>query len=375
MLHYWKRIRNLTKSSLTDMKSDEYKNIRRIKPSRIILPMLIGLIVVGYFIKRDVSQMDFSILEFSWYVVLFILISFVLMFFRDLGYVIRLRVLSSGDLSWRKCLRIVLLWEFGSAVAPSAVGGTGIATLFIWKEGLSVGRSTSIVMATSFLDELYFSMIFPIIFILFDNADLFDIEGAETYLNQFFYFALIGYIIKLSWTFFMAYSLFINPKLVGRIVNFLFKFRWLKKWQQKAVKFAADFKHASVDLKIKPFRFWIKAGLATALSWTSRYWVLNFLILALIASLAIDHQEFFIPVAEHFLIFARQLIMWIMMLVMPTPGASGFVETIFLSYMGDFIPVAGFVAVMALVWRLVTYYPYLIIGAIISPRWVNKHFV
>jgi glycosyltransferase 2 family protein len=357
------------------MKSAEQKKIRRIKPSRIILPMVLGLLVVAYFIKRDINTMDFSIIEFSWYAVVFILISFVLMFLRDFGYSIRLRVLSSGDLSWRKCIRIILLWEFGSAVAPTAIGGTGLATYFIWKEGLSIGRSTSIVMATSFLDELYFSLVFPLIFVLFSNADLFEIDGAETYLNQFFYFALIGYVLKLAWTFFMGYSLFINPRLIGKIVNFIFKLRWLKKRRRKAVKFAQDFKHASVDLKGKPFRFWIKAVLATAFSWTSRYWVLNFLIMALIASLTIDHHDFFIPIAEHFLIFARQLIMWIMMLVMPTPGGSGFVETVFLSYMADFIPVVGFVAIMALVWRLVTYYPYLIIGAIISPKWVNKHIV
>jgi hypothetical protein len=66
--------------------------------------------------------------------------------------------------------------------------------------------------------------------------------------------------------------------------------------------------------------------------------------------------------------------MWIMMLVMPTPGGSGFVETIFNSYMAEFVPVAGFVVVMALIWRLVTYYPYLFIGVFMAPAWVNKNF-
>ena len=29
---------------------------------------------------------------------------------------------------------------------------------------------------------------------------------------------------------------------------------------------------------------------------------------------------------------------------------------------------------MALVWRMVSYYPYLFIGAIIFPRWVSQKF-
>ena len=66
--------------------------------------------------------------------------------------------------------------------------------------------------------------------------------------------------------------------------------------------------------------------------------------------------------------------MWILMLVMPTPGDSGFVETVFTSYMADFVPVVGFTVIMALIWRLVTYYPYLLIGAIITPGWLKNNF-
>ena len=92
----------------------------------------------------------------------------------------------------------------------------------------------------------------------------------------------------------------------------------------------------------------------------------------MIASIGININT--ISVHEHFLIFARQLIMWILMLVMPTPGGSGFVETVFTTYMAGFVPVAGFVIFMALIWRLVTYYPYLIIGSIIAPAWLKTNF-
>ena len=121
----------------------------------------------------------------------------------------------------------------------------------------------------------------------------------------------------------------------------------------------------------KPFNFWIKAFLATFFSWSARYWVINFLLLALLSGSNFDAANYIAGFYEHFLIFARQLVMWIMMLVMPTPGGSGFAEAVFSEYMAEFIP-AGFVAIMALMWRLVTYYPYLLMGVLVLPKWVKK---
>jgi uncharacterized membrane protein YbhN (UPF0104 family) len=72
--------------------------------------------------------------------------------------------------------------------------------------------------------------------------------------------------------------------------------------------------------------------------------------------------------------------MWIMQLIAPTPGGSGFAEYIFTRYLGDLIPMndiamAGSVAIaLAFIWRLVSYYPYLILGALIVPKWISDKF-
>jgi RpiB/LacA/LacB family sugar-phosphate isomerase len=345
-----------------------------LKLSKIILPTILGLAIIVWLLIRDFDKLDFSVFHFSVASIGFIFIAFLMIFFRDFGYIIRLRVLSSGQLSWIKCFRIVMLWEFASAITPSAVGGTAIATIFIWKEGLSVGKSTSIVIATSFLDELYFSLMFPLIFILFSRSELFSIGAGNAFTNQFFYFAITGYCIKFTWACLMGYSIFINPGFFAKIVEKLFKIKFLRKWLPTAEKMAKDFEVSNVELKNKSFKFWLNSIISTFLSWTSRYWVLNFLLLAFIFSLGTMSSEYNLSIYEHLLIFARQLIMWIMMLIMPTPGGSGFVETIFTTYMADFVPIAGFIVLMALAWRLITYYPYLIIGAVIAPKWINKNF-
>ena len=107
---------------------------------------------------------------------------------------------------------------------------------------------------------------------------------------------------------------------------------------------------------------------ATFLSWTARYWVANAIIVA-----------FFI-INDHFLIFARQLATWIVMIISPSPGGSGFAELILGRYISDQIPAdpvfAGSIALaIAILWRIISYYPYLIIGALLIPGWIESKFV
>lgn len=154
-----------------------------------------------------------------------------------------------------------------------------------------------------------------------------------------------------------------------KIIINIFKLRFLKKWQSKAEQTGNDIIIASNELKTKPFLFWVKAYLSTILSWSARYWVVNFLLLGLFAGLNLNVNN--ISLYEHFEIFARQLVMWVMMLVLPSPGASGFAEAVFSDYLSVFIPV-GFVGLLALAWRVVSYYPYLFLGVIILPAWIRR---
>ena len=82
----------------------------------------------------------------------------------------------------------------------------------------------------------------------------------------------------------------------------------------------------------------------------------------------------FFSVHDHFMIFARQLVISIILLVSPTPGGSGVAELTFDIFLGEFIPIAGFAIALAFLWRLISYYPYLVIGALLVPQWINDKF-
>lgn len=347
---------------------------KKLSPTKIILPVFIGFLVVGYLFYDEFDANVFATIVFSPLTIVFLIIAFLMMLCRDLGYIIRLRILTDNKLSWKNAIKIILLWEFSSAVTPSAIGGTGIAIFFLYKEGFTFGRSSAMIMATAFLDEFYFLIMFPILTLIVGASDLFTIGGeAFSLTNKYFIFAFTGYLLKVIFDLFVGYGLFINPRGLKWLLLRIFKFSLIRKWRYKMHLAGNDIIYASKEFKSKSFTFWLKMFGATVFSWSGRYWVLNFLILALVFGIPEKADAYLFTFGEHFEIFARQLVMWVMMIVMPTPGGSGASEYIFSDFMQEFIPV-GLVGVMAFTWRMVTYYPYLFIGAFVLPVWVKKKF-
>ncbi len=341
--------------------------MKKIKPRDMIYPIIIGLGVVGYMIYRDFDPELFSYFSFSAETFLWLFAAVVFMAGRDIGYIIRIKILSEGALTWMQAFRVIMLWEFTSAVTPSAVGGTSFAVIYVHKEGISVGKSSAIVLLTSFFDELYFIVMFPLMIAIIGFDTLFDTATHDAITTGIFAIALTGYSLKLAYLGVVSYGLFVNPQGLRWLLLKIFRIKPLRRWYAGAVRTGDDIVTSSYELRKKNVAFWFKTIASTFLSWSSRYLVVNAILLA------------FFSVGDHLLLFARQLVMWIMMLVMPTPGGSGFAEYFFKEYLSDFIPVEpaiklGVAAMIALIWRLITYYPYLAIGAIIFPRWLKRKF-
>ncbi len=350
---------------------DSGKIIKSISPSKIFLPILIGVGVAGYMLFKEYKPGSFDIIQLSMQTVFWLLLSLMLMAFRDIGYMYRIRLLSGNILSWKKSFSIIMLWEFSSAITPSAIGGTGVAVFFLNKEGITIGRSSAIVMVTSFLDELFFIIMFPIIILLVANANVFSFgdftKNVIWYKNQFFIFAIIGYSLKFIYIIILLYGLFINPRGLKFLLLWIFKLPIIRKWRPNANESGTDLINASKEFKNWSAKNWVKAIVATFISWISRYWVANTIILSLFGFHYLNWDK-------NIIIFAKQLIMWIMMLVSPTPGGSGFAEYVFKEFMAGLIPIGTGIAI-AFLWRLISYYPYLLIGSVIVPRWISKHFI
>ncbi len=339
------------------------KIINSLRPSRIIWPILIGLGVSAYLLFRNFDSETFSFVTFTWKAAYYLLLAFVMMAVRDLSYMYRLIVLTNNRLTWKQAFNVIMLWEFSSAVSPSVVGGTGPAIFFLYKEGLSGGRSTAVVLTAIFLDELFFILSIPLVYMFLGNRIFPPDSQSYTEIITAFY---IGYGAILVYTLFLAYALFINPQLFKSVISWIFLFPILTRWRLRARKSANQLIYTSKAIRGKPLKYWIKSMGATIFAWVGRYWVVNFLLLAFI------QQKF--SVLDHLLVLGRQLSMWIILLVSPTPGGSGVAEFVFSDFLGDFIPNESWYAPLAIFWRFISYYPYLVIGVIVLPIWLRKVF-
>ena len=305
----------------------------------------------------------FSFLEFTWRTFYYIFLAFAMMGVRDLAYMYRIIVLTDGQLSWKQAFNVIMLWEFSSAISPSVVGGTGPAIFFLHKEGTSLGKSTAVVLTAILLDELFFIISVPVVYAIY-GSNIFPPESVK--IDEIIIAFYIGYGAILIYTSFLAYALFINPQLFKSLISWIFLFPILIRWRMRARKSANQLIRTSKVIRTKPFSYWAKSALATIFSWTGRYWVVNFMLMAFFS----QRYSF----SDQFLIYGRQLSMWIILLVSPTPGGSGVAEFVFSDFLGDFIPNASWYAPLAIFWRLISYYPYLFIGVIILPIWIKRVF-
>jgi len=333
---------------------------------KILLPTLLGMGVVFYMLWSSLFQEDNGNLEslkeisITWNTVFWFFIALLLMVGRDLGFTIRYRYLTDKLLSWKQSIKVTLLAEFGSAVTPSTIGGSSMAVLFLAKENISVGKSTTMVFITMLLDEMFFVVTFPILllFIPFDSLFL-NISALETSILTLF---IIAYVIKLLLCTCLITGLFFKPQAIKWLLLKIFKIRFLRKWQYAADKVGNDIILSSEEVKGKGISYWFPLIMATILSWCSRYLVVNALFMA------------FFPVEDHLLIFARQFVMWILMVISITPGGSGLTELIFDKYLSVLIIIPGLAPIIIFFWRLLSYYNYLFIGAILVPRWITNSF-
>jgi uncharacterized protein (TIRG00374 family) len=331
------------------------------------IPIIIGVSIAGYLLVQDLDLKSLQAIELNGRVIGMLLLALLFAILRDVGYMFRLRILSEKQISWRNVFDDIMLWEFSSAITPSVVGGSGVAIFILSKEGIAVGRSTAIVMITAFLDELFYVVMVPMLFV-FAGANLFpdsvptmDVMGYTLGIKQVFW---IGYGFMIFLISIIFFGIFISPKGFKKLLELIFKIPFLSKWKKSATETGDEVITTSKELKGKPFTFWIQTFGSTALSWTSRFLVANFLLMAFTV----------LSFSDNVMVLSRQLIMWVIMLISPTPGSAGVAELAFGSFLSDYTPV-GLAIVLAVLWRLFTYYPYLFIGAFILPNWIQRVYL
>lgn len=326
---------------------------------RVLVPVAIGLCVVVWLFYREFDPEVWHTVHFTNRVIWGIALAWVFMLGSDFGYSWRFRVLTDKELRWGPAVRVCMMCEFTSAITPSTVGGSSLGMIFLHREGVNLGRATTLTMTTLFLDELFFVLSCPLIVAFVPSKELFGFGHSQFEIGIRWVFWCV-YALILLWTVVLFVGIIVKPHAIRKALVWLFGFRLLRRWQPTVISLGDSMVATSKDLRHRSAGWWIEAFAATTVSWISRYLVVNALFLG------------FVPSADQLVVFGRQFVVWAILMFSPTPGGSGVSEWLFTEYYGDMLQNAGIALIIALFWRIITYYVYLIIGVCIVPSWLKK---
>lgn len=332
---------------------------------RTVLPLTLGIGVGVWLYKRDVDPATLRSIVFDWHTVFGLFLAAVFVFGRDFGLAWRFHTLVEPELSWKRAFRTDIMCAFTSAITPSVVGGSALAVFYLNREGIKVGRATSLTLTTLFLDELFFVIFCPVIVLLIPLDDLFGSpafgdSGERLFLGGVEIVFWLVYAGICIWTAILYMAIIARPEATRRILVTAARSRVLRRWEDRLTAVADNMVETSRWVKGRGQKWWMRVFGGTVLSWFSRYFVVNAIFWA------------FIPEVSPLLVFARQFVVWVVLMVSPTPGGSGISEWLFANYYGDLIGSAGIAAVIALIWRIFSYYIYLVAGCVLLPSYFGR---
>ncbi|MEX2600358.1 MAG: lysylphosphatidylglycerol synthase transmembrane domain-containing protein [Balneolaceae bacterium] len=269
----------------------------------------------------------------------------------------KIRFLAEKEISWMASVRIMLAWDFASAVTPSTIGGAPVATYAMSREGIKLGKSTGIILYGVLLDQFWYALAVPILLLAGVYMAVIPPEigfvGAATMI--LIYTGLIAYGA------FLTYGLLVNPATIKNLIRWVFTLPVLRNYNEKVHEETEHLEEYSYELRAKPPRFIFKAFYLSTMAWLCRIALPPIVILSLLP-------------AEELILIMRSLAMNLAFLVIPTPGGSGGVEGLFAIFLGPLIDRTAFIGLAVFVWRVITYYVSIGFG-IMAMTWYVNHTV
>ena len=316
------------------------------------LAVSIGLVVIVGMMIREFDVEVLSRIDLSPRFFLGVVMGVLLFAVQNLMLTLRFRHLCQRKLSVAEAFRINVLCEFTSAVTPSAVGGSGLAFVYLNREGVSMGRSIFTMFAALLADEaflaiscvlLYFCVPSHLLFSLVDGVGI-SVDATNEWIKggvQVIF--IVSTLIVAVWTAILYLLLLHRPQILGWVLKGCCKIPFLRRFL------------------LEGGRFWLQLMGYTSLAWLSRFAIVVAILIAF-------HCQGNMLVA-----WCRQWVMWMISILSPTPGGSGVAELMFRLYYSDFLPDASVAILAAMLWRAIFYYPFLVMGTLVLPKWIARN--
>jgi uncharacterized protein (TIRG00374 family) len=334
---------------------------------KILLPVAIGAGVSIYLVYTNFNPAALKSISLSGKFIGGLLLALLMVVTRDGAFMFKLRLSTGSKMTWRKTFQTVVLWEFAACITPK-ISEAGLVLYLLKKSGLSYGRSVAALLLNSLLDNAAFVFVFSLLYlILGERMFLFQVacpdlaghpimEGLRNIARG----ALIGYGLLFALVVVLILALFVFPHSAKNLCYRLARVRLLSRFRNGLHHLGDEIEITAHEFKNQTVSFWVQISIAAMVNWVSRYALVCALVFA------------FGGATQNMLeVFARQYVLWIFFIIPSTPGASGVAEVLFMAMNCEFFPV-GLSAAAALLWRIYSYYLYIIVGLALLPKWARQ---
>lgn len=252
----------------------------------------------------------------------------------------------------RDTVRVTMIGQFFNSITPFAGAGQPVQAYVMIKDGVKPGYAASIFVVKSLLHQVIIVLYSMVVFVI--KGGVFAAR-----IPQFYYFFVLGTIINTLFLLFnvlLLYKGYAARRILSALARLLHKLRIVKNPEAVQKRIDAEvvsFSGGALILK-KDSRSLFILVITQIVQFTFLFAIPYFIQLAVE-----NHRALFSE-----MISAQALITLISLLV-PTPGATGGIEGLSYLFYGMFFR-RGFIIPVILIYRLLTYYPSVIIGGIFT---------
>lgn len=251
---------------------------------------------------------------------------------------------------FRKSLKIGIMGLYYGALTPFSSGGQPMQVVYMRREGIPVGTSTSIVTVKFIVYELSLCLLYIIAMI---------VKGSFFYENyhHIFWLTTAGFILNLLAVAFISMVMLnrsFTEKFVHGFIHFLSKIKIIRKEEKRTSKIDTlidDFFISSTYIKNDIKHFFISIIIS----------VINLAFLFAIPYFI--YRAFGLTNESFILIFTLQAFLFLAVSFVPLPGAAGASEGGFYIFFSKFFGSIPIFMPM-IIWRFLTYYLILVVGSI-----------
>jgi len=257
--------------------------------------------------------------------------------------------LTGAELSVSQGVRCHLMGTFSSVITPAGGGNALGVTWLLHHYGVALPRAVLVNVLITVTDMSFFAWSVPLAVVwLAKRGVQLPIDNPSWWVAGF---AAVAFSASLL----LSFRLYWLTAVVRRGLRWRGLLRWrrLARWRKGVLGFLEQLEQASALFARTPWRMHLQLHALSALFWVVRFMVFN--AAAVAVGLAAGQLEL---LAAHDVIHALAFLM-------PTPGASGYVEAAFGWLLKSFTDPERLAATVIL-WRLVSYYLYFLVGPFIG---------